>query len=223
MEENKIEWPYEMRDCDKKIIVLNNSPHIPEKMIILPATGEEVKDKEEFKNEVVIIDEGLLRRESRVTTREEVEERKIVLRMKAALKTSWINGYGLAAIQINMPVRMAWYQLPDKEEVVLINCEIVAKSGFFTYGGEGCLSIPNVTYNTTRYQHVSIKGIIIKDGKELTEYEASGIEAVVIQHELDHWDGVLCKDMVYDKKKIPGRNEPCDCSSGKKAKKCCYR
>ena len=53
------------------------------------------------------------------------------------------------------------------------------------------------------------------------------LEAVCVQHEIDHLNGVVCMDrkvnttIVADKK--IGRNEPCPCESGKKYKKCCLR
>ena len=53
------------------------------------------------------------------------------------------------------------------------------------------------------------------------------LEAVCVQHEIDHLNGIVCMDrkvnitIVADKK--IGRNEPCPCESGKKYKKCCLR
>ena len=51
------------------------------------------------------------------------------------------------------------------------------------------------------------------------------LEAVCVQHEIDHLNGVVCMDRkidtTYRAEKKPGRNEPCYCGSGKKYKKCC--
>ena len=59
------------------------------------------------------------------------------------------------------------------------------------------------------------------------DQELRTLEAVCVQHEIDHLNGIVCMDrkvnttIVVDKK--IGRNEPCPCESGKKYKKCCLR
>lgn len=182
---------------------------------------------------MIITDEKILRRESVPTTLKEVEGLWVEAKIKAAVKTGWCDGLGLAAIQVNIPLRMAWYMIPEKDpntdkilpdtgkNVVLINPVIIEKEGYCHCTGEGCLSIPNMRFQTGRYRDITVRGQIIIDGHSVGEISAYGIEAVVIQHEIDHMDGILCKDRRYVPVQKTGRNDPCPCGSGKKYKKYC--
>lgn len=105
-------------------------------------------------------------------------------------------GAGLAAPQVGVQRRVLVYHLPDEEEVrvrALVNPEIVASSGELT-ADEGCLSIPGLAYPVTRAQHVRVRGLD-PDGAAV-EYDADDFEARVIQHEVDHLDGVLYIDRI---------------------------
>lgn len=75
----------------------------------------------------------------------------------------------------------------------MINPEIIEKSGSKTMR-EGCMSVPDYTGNVTRAEHVVVE-FTDRNGK-LHVIEASGFEAVAIQHELDHLDGLLFLDRV---------------------------
>ena len=77
--------------------------------------------------------------------------------------------------------------------VVLINPEITFSEGEIIYG-EGCLSFPGITADIKRADHVTVKGLD-RDFKPL-EIDAFGFQAVLIQHELDHLDGILIIDRV---------------------------
>ena len=73
------------------------------------------------------------------------------------------------------------------------------------------------------------KGSWEQEGKtyQVENRDLRTLEAVCVQHEIDHLNGIVCMDrkvnitIVADKK--IGRNEPCPCESGKKYKKCCLR
>lgn len=161
--------------------------------------------------------EGLLRKKSMLTTPEEVERLNLVEHIKKALKYAWTPGLGLAAIQIGIPLRMAWYNLQSKDGLIertLINPEIIERNGLYIFPGEGCLSIPDKRFTVDRFLH-----IVVKNGKE--KFEATGLEAVMIQHEIDHMDGILSFDRGHRNADKVGRNEPCPCGSGEKFKKCC--
>lgn len=142
----------------------------------------------------------------------ENQARQIVEELKSSISRAWTTGIGLAGIQIGEPFCIAWYRMPKREDVILINPEIIDLSDKYLYTGEGCLSIPNKRFLTGRYQRIKFKN----NGKVCVAYD---LEALVIQHEIDHMNGILCLDRAY--KKPPGRNEPCICNSGKKYKKCC--
>lgn len=101
------------------------------------------------------------------------------------------NGVGLAAPQVGRTVRMFVHGLPDEAPQVLINPEIVRFADEWVYS-EGCLSIPGLYYELVRPGTVHVKAIGI-DGREL-EIEADQLLGRVIQHELDHLDGILMVD-----------------------------
>jgi peptide deformylase len=75
----------------------------------------------------------------------------------------------------------------------MINPEIIEKSGS-TMMREGCMSVPDYTGNVTRAEHIVIE--FTNRVGQLRVIEASGFEAVAIQHELDHLDGLLFLDRV---------------------------
>ena len=75
----------------------------------------------------------------------------------------------------------------------MVNPEIIEKSGSTTMR-EGCMSVPDYTGNVTRPDHIVVE-FADRTG-QLRVIEASGFEAVAIQHELDHLDGLLFLDRV---------------------------
>ena len=151
------------------------------------------------------------------------------------------DGIGLAANQVGIDAQVAVVNV--REPIVLINPKIVSRETEIPFY-EGCLSYPGKGVNTKRYETVEVKsdtveGTMIfsgvdtgKSGKgswENSEVKEDRhvrtLEAVCVQHEIDHLNGIRCLDRVVDTtirvEKKPGRNEPCHCGSGKKFKKCC--
>ena len=154
------------------------------------------------------------------------------------------DGIGLAANQVGIDAAVAVVNV--REPIVLINPEIVSRETEIPFY-EGCLSFPGKGVNTKRYETVevtsdNVEGTIIFSGVDTGEkakgsWEQEGktyqvkdrdlriLEAVCVQHEIDHLNGIVCMDRVVDTtyyaEKKPGRNEPCYCGSGKKFKKCC--
>jgi peptide deformylase len=99
-------------------------------------------------------------------------------------------GVGLAAPQLGISQRLLVYRVgPDAPVTVLANPELEWASGDLELGEEGCLSIPGVMVDVDRPVHVRVRGLD-EEGEERV-VEASGLEARVIQHEIDHLDGVL--------------------------------
>jgi peptide deformylase len=99
-------------------------------------------------------------------------------------------GVGLAAPQLGISQRLLVYRVgPDAPVTVLANPELEWASGDVELGEEGCLSIPGVLVDVDRPVHVRVRGLD-EEGEERV-VEASGLEARVIQHEIDHLDGVL--------------------------------
>jgi peptide deformylase len=99
-------------------------------------------------------------------------------------------GVGLAAPQLGISQRLLVYRVgPDAPVTVLANPELEWASDDGELGEEGCLSIPGITVDVDRPVHVRVRALD-EDGEERL-VEASGLEARVIQHEMDHLDGVL--------------------------------
>ncbi|MGH2781061.1 MAG: peptide deformylase [Thermoleophilaceae bacterium] len=99
-------------------------------------------------------------------------------------------GVGLAAPQLGISQRLVVYRAgPDAPAVVLANPEVEWRSGDQESGEEGCLSIPGITVDVERPVHVRVRARDEEGEERLVE--ASGFEARVIQHEMDHLDGVL--------------------------------
>jgi len=100
------------------------------------------------------------------------------------------NGMGLAAPQIGVMKRLI---IADTGEglLSLINPEILDRRGE-AFLLEGCLSLPNVGVKVTRNESIVVRGIDTA-GREVTR-DLSGLMARVIQHEIDHLDGVLILD-----------------------------
>jgi len=105
------------------------------------------------------------------------------------------NGLGLAANQVGRAIRAFAIDLTHfdvlAEPQVIINPEVMEVKGVVT-GEEGCLSFPGLYQIIERPQKVTIKSLNI-DGKEYY-YEAEGLVARVILHEIDHLNGVLFID-----------------------------
>ena len=99
-------------------------------------------------------------------------------------------GVGLAAPQLGISQRLLVYRVgPDAPVIVLANPELEWSSPDAEAGEEGCLSIPGVTVDVERPVYVRVRALD-EEGEERT-VEASGLEARVIQHEMDPLDGVL--------------------------------
>jgi len=99
-------------------------------------------------------------------------------------------GIGLAATQLGVMHRVLVYRVePDAPVAALVN-PVLEWSGTEKEAlEEGCLSLPGVLVDVDRPIHVRVRALD-EHGEELT-VEASGLEARVIQHEMDHLDGVL--------------------------------
>jgi peptide deformylase len=102
-------------------------------------------------------------------------------------------GIGLAATQVGQLSRFLVYRVePESPVQALVNPVIEWSSSEKEWMEEGCLSLPGVHVDVERPIHVRVRS---QDGNgEGLTIEASGLEARVIQHEMDHLDGVLILD-----------------------------
>jgi peptide deformylase len=122
------------------------------------------------------------------------------------------NGAGLAAPQVHVPLRLVVFQAPDGRSdpglseaerydhtaplTVLINPEIEVVAPDLEGGWEGCLSVPQMRGFVERPFHIRYRGVD-HTGKPV-ERTAKGFHARVVQHELDHLDGVLYPQRMRD-------------------------
>ena len=102
-------------------------------------------------------------------------------------------GIGLAATQLGVMHRVLVYRVePDAPVAALVNPELEWKGSETEAMEEGCLSLPGVLVDVERPIHARVRAHD-EYGEEIV-IEASGLEARVIQHEMDHLDGVLILD-----------------------------
>jgi peptide deformylase len=102
-------------------------------------------------------------------------------------------GIGLAAPQIGVSQQLLVYRVgPDGPVIALVNPEIEWSSDESEPAEEGCLSIPGILVDVDRPVHVRVRAR--DENGDARVVEASGLEARVIQHELDHLNGVLILD-----------------------------
>jgi peptide deformylase len=102
-------------------------------------------------------------------------------------------GVGLAATQVGILRRVLVLQAGhDSEPTALINPKVEWLSGEAVVAEEGCLSLPGVSMDVERPLHARFGGFDVEGGT--VTIEASGLEARILQHELDHLDGVLILD-----------------------------
>ncbi len=99
-------------------------------------------------------------------------------------------GIGLAAPQVGVQKRFFVYDHGEGAGVIL-NPRIIESDGEWTFE-EGCLSVPDLTWEITRPKQIHLVGVDL-DGNEVS-IEADEIEARLFQHEIDHLDGVLLVD-----------------------------
>ena len=106
-------------------------------------------------------------------------------------------GVGLAATQVGVLQRLFVFQLADDEDVTtIVNPEITKRSKSTETADEGCLSLQGVLVPVERAREVTITGQDVTGA--LLELELEEMDARVVQHELDHLDGVLMIERTDD-------------------------
>lgn len=140
--------------------------------------------------QVVTIGDEILREKAKEVTKFDDRIYKLLNNMLETLTQE--DGVGLAAPQIGVSKRVIIAYNEEIDEVVeIINPEIVSFSGEII-DNEGCLSVPGRVGKVNRAKEIVVKGQNA-DGK-LIEFNASGMFARIIQHEIDHLNGILFID-----------------------------
>lgn len=145
---------------------------------------------------IKIIGDPVLREKTKEVKIDDPALRKLVADMEKTLRKA--EGVGLATTQIGILKRVIVFDVGEGLKV-LINPEIIWKSKEEVEEEEGCLSIPGAKMSVKRAAKIKIKGYDLKG--ELVEFKAEGLLARVLQHEIDHLNGMLIIDRTSPKER----------------------
>jgi peptide deformylase len=146
---------------------------------------------------VLTVPEPVLRQKSKRVRSIDGSVRKLAGDMIETMHAA--SGVGLAAPQVGVPLRVIVIGMPEEEDFVLINPEIVRRSGERLVT-EGCLSVPGYFGEIQRAQRVTVKGKDLS-GKEV-RIKAEELLAQALEHEIDHINGVLYIDHLESNEKL---------------------
>ncbi len=147
--------------------------------------------------EIITVPDKILRGKARKVTSFGVELQTLIDDMVETMRVA--PGVGLAAPQVNVPLRAIVVEFNESEDeetppklYMVVNPKITRFSSDQDIGTEGCLSIPRIVGDVERPISVTVKGFN-RHGQPL-KIKASGWLARIFQHEVDHLDGVLFVD-----------------------------
>lgn len=153
---------------------------------------------------IVLLSDPILRQKAKRVTRFDESIQQLIDDMIETMRDA--PGAGLAAPQVGVPLRIAVIEVEDVVTVVC-NPEIVEMEGEYE-PEEGCLSVPGYVANVKRAFKVVVKAKN-RRGKEI-KIKAEDLLAHVLQHEIDHLDGILFIDRLPSLdllRKVPPKRE----------------
>ena len=136
----------------------------------------------------------LLRQVSRDLTAAEIKSTKIKDFIKDLTETMYVkDGVGIASVQAGQPIQLcviakAYTSKKDKD-LILINPQFEKASLLREWDEEGCLSVPSIYGSVRRYKKIKVRALD-ENGEEI-KFIAVDFFARIIQHEIDHLNGVL--------------------------------
>ncbi len=141
---------------------------------------------------MIVTSEEILRLKCHPVLPDEVED----LRKKLEQALAWSAkqgrpGVGLACPQIGIAKTMAIVRVDDSMKFDLVNAKIVQMYHPFNFDNEGCLSFPDQSVRTRRYKEVVVEENLVYPNR----FIVTDFSAVVVQHELDHLNGILLPDV----------------------------
>ena len=139
----------------------------------------------------------ILRKKAKKVASIDVSVQRLIDNMIETLDSA--SGVGLAANQVGVPLRVVIIHIPDKDVIVLVNPEIIEKTGERLVV-EGCLSIPGYQAELKRSESVRVKARN-RQGKLFTK-KATDLLAQAFEHEIDHLNGILYIDYLQDTDKL---------------------
>ncbi len=136
----------------------------------------------------------LLHQVSKNLTAEEINSQKIKGFISDLVETMYAkDGVGIASVQVGNPIQLCVIArdfTPDKKsDLILINPSFEKKSVLREWGEEGCLSVPNIYGSVRRFKKIKVSALNEKGEK--IEFIATEFFARIIQHEIDHLNGIL--------------------------------
>ena len=137
-----------------------------------------------------VVPDPILRQKSKRVKAVDGSIKKLVADMIETLHANPVR-VGLAAPQVGVPLRVIVIGIPEEKDIVLVNPEIVRRKGERMVT-EGCLSIPGYFGVVERAESVRVKGRDVR-GREI-KIKADELLAQVLEHEIDHLNGVLYTD-----------------------------
>ncbi len=147
--------------------------------------------------EIITVPDKILRGKARKVTSFGAELQTLIDDMVDTMREAL--GVGLAAPQVNAPIRVIVVEFNESEDeetppklYMVVNPKITRISSDQDFGTEGCLSLPRIVGDVERPISVTVKGFN-RRGQPL-KIKASGWLARIFQHEVDHLDGVLFVD-----------------------------
>jgi len=147
--------------------------------------------------EIITLPAPVLRKKARKVTEFGAELQTLIEDMVETMRAA--PGVGLAAPQVNVPLRVIVVEYGDEENeeapkklFTLVNPEIVRQSEETVIAAEGCLSIPGFVGEVERHDQINLKALN-RQGKPV-RIKAEGWLARIFQHEMDHLNGVLYID-----------------------------
>jgi len=141
----------------------------------------------------------ILRKKSNLVTQDEIKNGKIKKLIKE-MRNNLVEkeGIGLAAVQIGVHKRVILVEINKGEVNPYINPVIKRKSFKKISIEEGCLSLPGISGYVKRSETIWLEAL--NETGEKLKLKASGLPAIVFQHEIDHTDGILFIDKMMKKK-----------------------
>ena len=143
----------------------------------------------------IVKDQEFLRQKSKPITEFNEELFNFIKEMFITLKE--VKGLGLAAPQVGRLERFFIVKTPDGMPVIILNPEIVATSIDVQSDWEGCLSIPGKIGLVERAKEIGLQSLNINKNKYFLS-KADGLLSCVIQHEINHLDGILFIDIAKE-------------------------
>jgi peptide deformylase len=152
---------------------------------------------------VLKMGEPLLRTVAAPVTRFDAELAALVADMDDTMRA--LNGAGIAAPQIGVSARVVIFELKDNPRyphlapvpyTVLVNPRVTPLADEQEEGWEGCLSVPGMRGLVARFRRVRYRGFDLKGAP--IDRSVEGFHARVVQHEVDHLDGILFPQRLRD-------------------------